>query len=190
MIEVEVEQGSIEWLKMRLGKVTGTRLKNVFKTDNLTLIDEFCRKNDVLVILAAHPNKLEKGANGKRVVPDFYDVKGGGEFYDMSYHGLCVYRDWDLEYLMVKVLKVKFAHLGDNNAEIWFKYNINNGRLSELTGHPNDPTLPDIIWDNSNWVTNGINKNNQKEIEINDDLNEIDPEFDWTNQESREIPPF
>lgn len=40
MIEVQVEQGTQEWLKMRLGKVTGTRLKNVYKTDYLNLIDE------------------------------------------------------------------------------------------------------------------------------------------------------
>lgn len=40
MIEVKVEQGTPEWHKARAGKVTGTRLSNVFKTDNLTLIDE------------------------------------------------------------------------------------------------------------------------------------------------------
>jgi hypothetical protein len=38
MIEVHVEQGSLEWLKLRLGKITGTRLKEVFKSDNLPLV--------------------------------------------------------------------------------------------------------------------------------------------------------
>jgi hypothetical protein len=40
MLIVDVEQGSQEWLRMRLGKITGTRLKEVFKSDNLPLIDE------------------------------------------------------------------------------------------------------------------------------------------------------
>jgi hypothetical protein len=36
----ELEQGSLEWLKLRLGKVTGTRLKKLMSKDNLGLIDE------------------------------------------------------------------------------------------------------------------------------------------------------
>lgn len=40
MIEVKIEQGTPEWHKARAGKITGTRLANVFKSDNLTLIDE------------------------------------------------------------------------------------------------------------------------------------------------------
>jgi len=37
---INVEQGSNEWLQSRCGKITGTRLADVFKTDNLSLIDE------------------------------------------------------------------------------------------------------------------------------------------------------
>jgi hypothetical protein len=36
----DLEQGTEEWLKVRLGKITGTRLKDVFKSNNLTLVDE------------------------------------------------------------------------------------------------------------------------------------------------------
>jgi hypothetical protein len=36
----DIEQGSPEWLKLRLGKVTGTRLKKLRSKDNLGLIDE------------------------------------------------------------------------------------------------------------------------------------------------------
>jgi hypothetical protein len=36
----ELEQGSLEWLQLRLGKVTGTRLKKLMSKDNLGLIDE------------------------------------------------------------------------------------------------------------------------------------------------------
>lgn len=40
MIIHDVQQGSAEWFELRLGKVTGSRLKDVFKADNLSLIDE------------------------------------------------------------------------------------------------------------------------------------------------------
>jgi hypothetical protein len=36
----ELEQGSAEWLKIKLAKVTGTRLKEVLAKDNLGLVDE------------------------------------------------------------------------------------------------------------------------------------------------------
>ena len=40
MIVHDVQQGSVEWFMLRLGKVTGSRLKDVFKADNLSLVDE------------------------------------------------------------------------------------------------------------------------------------------------------
>lgn len=40
MTEINIEQGTKEWLQARLGKVTGTRMKDVLKADNLALIDE------------------------------------------------------------------------------------------------------------------------------------------------------
>jgi putative phage-type endonuclease len=36
----DLEQGSDDWLKIRLGKITGSRVKDVFKADNLSLVDE------------------------------------------------------------------------------------------------------------------------------------------------------
>ena len=36
----EMEQRSDDWFKLRLGTITGTRLKDVFKSNNLPLIDE------------------------------------------------------------------------------------------------------------------------------------------------------
>lgn len=36
----DLEQGSFEWLKLRLGKVTGSKLKDLMASDNLALIDK------------------------------------------------------------------------------------------------------------------------------------------------------
>jgi len=40
MKELNLEQGTREWLEARKGKITGTRLKDVLKTDNLPAIYE------------------------------------------------------------------------------------------------------------------------------------------------------
>lgn len=107
---------------------------NEYTSDYLTLIDEFCKKNDVLVILVAHPVKM-KTENGKILKPSFYDIKGGGEFYDMSYHGLLVHRNYDNGTVMIKVLKCKFQHLGENGAEVDFCWNPINGRYEQFEGN-------------------------------------------------------
>lgn len=126
---------------------------NQYTSDYLTEIDIFCKKYDVLVIIVAHPNKMPKLENGKRAMPDFYDIKGGGEWFDMSYHGLCVHRDFEREIVCVKVLKIKFDNLGENEAETYFKWNLNNGRYSEVIGEVNDNVDSyQTNWDNSCWV--------------------------------------
>lgn len=143
--------------KGEIMNVTGNRV-NDYTNTYLTKLEEFARKCDVIPFLVAHPNKLEKGANGKRVIPDFYDVKGGGEFYDMMPHGLVVHRNYELDTTLIRTLKVKFSHLGSNNADAWFKFNINNGRYTEIIGdvesaiRTNDESIISYSWDNSNWI--------------------------------------
>jgi len=131
----------------------------------LNKVDNFCKKNDVVCILVAHPTKPQND-KGKLIEPTFYDVKGGGEFYDMSPHGILVHRDYETATVKIKVLKVKFANLGENQAHVTYCWNVNNGRYTEMRdGSP--------VWDNSNWI---ISKNNPYEISKTLDLefNEID----------------
>lgn len=46
MITHTMEQGSPAWMELRLGKVTGSRIKDVFKTDNLSLIDKLIAESE------------------------------------------------------------------------------------------------------------------------------------------------
>ena len=115
----------------------------------LNKVDNFCKKNDVICILVAHPTKPQND-KGKLLEPTFYDVKGGGEFYDMSPHGLLVHRDYDNATVKIKVLKVKFGNLGENQAHADYCWNVNNGRYTSLNhGAPK--------WDNKNWITSDKN---------------------------------
>jgi twinkle protein len=100
---------------------------NQYTLEYLEQIDIFAKKYDVLVIVVAHPTKMYKDGNGKIEEPTMYNIKGGGEWYDASYHGLLVHRDYDAQTVKVKVLKVKFQNLGENGAEAHFKWQSDSG---------------------------------------------------------------
>jgi twinkle protein len=72
----------------------------------LTLIEAFAKKHDVLVIVGAHPTKMYKKEDGTIDEPNMYNIKGGGEWYDASYHGLLVHRDYNKKTVKVKVLNI------------------------------------------------------------------------------------
>jgi len=100
---------------------------NAYTLEYLTKIEIFAKKYDVLVIVVAHPTKMYKDANGKIEEPTMYNIKGGGEWYDASYHGLLVHRDYENKTVKCKVLKVKFQNLGENGAEAHFKWEYKSG---------------------------------------------------------------
>ena len=95
---------------------------NRYTMDYLAKIEAFCKKYDVLTFIVAHPTKMYKGQDGKIEEPTMYNIKGGGEWYDASYHGLLVHRDYEAKTTKVKVLKVKFQNLGENGAESYFTW--------------------------------------------------------------------
>ncbi len=100
---------------------------NKYTMEYLMQIETFAKKYDVLVIIVAHPTKMYKNDKGIIEVPTMYNIKGGGEWYDASYHGLVVHRNYLNKTVMVKVLKVKFQNLGENGAEAHFKWNPESG---------------------------------------------------------------
>ena len=111
---------------------------NRYTMEYLTKIEVFAKKYDVLVFIVAHPTKMYKGSDGKIEEPTMYNIKGGGEWYDASYHGLLVHRDYDAKTVKAKVLKVKFQNLGENGAEAFFKWEPRSGCFT-----PNEPAVPD-----------------------------------------------
>ena len=100
---------------------------NIYTMEYLTKIEAFAKKYDVLVFIVAHPTKMYKNQDGKIEEPNMYNIKGGGEWYDASYHGLLVHRDYEAKNTKVKVLKVKFQNLGENGAECFFTWEPKSG---------------------------------------------------------------
>ena len=107
--------------------VGGSDDVNRYTMEYLQKIEIFAKKYDVLVFIVAHPTKMYKDKDGKIEEPTMYNIKGGGEWYDASYHGILVHRDYEAKTVKAKVLKVKFQNLGENGAEAHFKWEPKSG---------------------------------------------------------------
>lgn len=122
---------------------------------------KFARLNDVLLILVAHPKKLEKNKNdGTYPLATMYDIAGSSDFWNMADYGLSVRRDVDIETKanlnsgVVSIQKVKFKHLGLQGIG-YFNYNFNNGRYINFSD----------TWDNKPWIYNEESNKIQGSIE-------------------------
>jgi len=128
-------------------KVRNTECKsedvNRYTMEYLSKIETFAKKFDVLVFLVAHPTKMYQNPNdGKMQEPTMYNIKGGGEFYDASPSGLLVHRDYESKTVKVKVLKVKFQNLGENQAETHFTWDPASGNYVPAAIPVIDDSLP------------------------------------------------
>lgn len=129
---------------------------NAYTAEYHQLIDAFQQKYDCHVFLVVHPNKLPKieGSDKTFVMPTAYDIKGGGEHYDMSYNIIGMVRNHERNLVQIRTLKWKFQHLGTMGVDNWYGWNINNGRYTEIENYYDETTteLPEIIWNNKNWL--------------------------------------
>lgn len=139
--------------KVRL-KASHSKHINEYTSDYLQEIDNFCRSTNSVVYLVAHPTKLQKvpGTNSYPMVSP-YDIKGGGEMFDMAYHILGIRRNMEQNLVEVKTLKIKFRHLGRFEEYSYFKFNLNNGRYVSTEDPTEGKALPPIVWDNESWVS-------------------------------------
>ena len=111
---------------------------NAYTLEYLTKIEIFAKKYDVLVMIVAHPTKMYKDKDGNIEEPTMYNIKGGGEWYDASYHGLLVHRNYEDKTVKVKVLKCKFQNLGENGAECHFKWLPDSGCFQPVVKQEHD----------------------------------------------------
>ena len=118
---------------------------NRYTMEYLTKIETFAKKYDVLVFIVAHPTKMYRDKDGNIEEPTMYNIKGGGEWYDASYHGILVHRDYENKTVKAKILKVKFQNLGENGAEAHFTWEPKSGCFipHELAIHDDEP----MPWD-------------------------------------------
>lgn len=94
MKELELEQGTREWLEVRKGKITGTRLKDVLKTDNLPLIYELIAELGSDEIEETFVNKaMQRGKDCEPVAISLYQHMTGVVIDSV---GFCVSEENDM----------------------------------------------------------------------------------------------
>lgn len=129
----------------RLEGQQGNRNETQYVSEVLDKLTNFAQRNDVLIILMAHPTKQPKNKDGVVEAPTLYDISGSANFFNKADFGIVVHRNRAENTVEVHVQKVKFRHLGECGTAL-FKYNLNNGRYSPYVNgfEPN--------WDNSNHL--------------------------------------
>ena len=142
-------------------QITGGISETNYISKQLDRLHIFAQKNDCLVILVAHPRKMNKLNTGLFEIPSLYDINGSANFYNKADFGIIVHRDKLKELVEVHIQKVKFKHLGKTGI-VKFHYNMNNGRFV-----PFDESKNYIAWDDESHL-GGI-KTVQIEIQYQED---------------------
>ena len=124
---------------------------NDYTNEYLNEIDIFCKKYQCFIYLVAHPTKMQKEENSDTYkMANAYDIKGGGEFFDMSYHIIALRKVVEYSLVQIKTLKVKFQHLGEPDKDIYMGWNFVNGRYKDIDWNPTEDEHRRIdTWDNS-----------------------------------------
>ena len=129
----------------RLESTRGKLNETEYISELLDKLTNFAQINDILIILMAHPTKMQKNKDGEPEIPSLYDISGSANFYNKADFGIVVHRNRLDNTVEVYVKKVKFRHLGECGMAL-FKYNLNNGRYVPYTNGI------EPVWDNDNHI--------------------------------------
>lgn len=175
--------------KVRLKDFPTTNI-NEYTAEYHNLIDEFVTKYDAHVFLVLHPTKLQlkEGSTKTFAMPNAYSIKGGGEHFDMAYNIIGMVRDHDKGVVHLRTLKWKFQHEGTQGIDMYYGWNINNGRYtSPPEGFDIDNNYElDFNWDNKSW----INPDTAEVNEIAETMPTVDPKdaFDVDDDILNDLP--
>lgn len=111
---------------------TGNKSERENITKVLSRLTQFAQQNNVLIILIAHPTKMQK-ENGIYVNPTLYDVSGSADFRNQTHDGYSIYRYFDSDvndgYTVFTNLKTKYSFQGSIGGKIEFEYHLPSGRF-------------------------------------------------------------
>ena len=103
----------------------------------LTKLTHFAQSNNVMIILVAHPTKMQKDEDGVYAVPDLYSVSGSADFRNQTHNGFTIHRTFADEDKGIEAgttfynTKTKFNFQGQIGGQVDFNYSTLNGRYYE-----------------------------------------------------------
>lgn len=111
-------------------------------SQTLTKINNFDVKYGVHTFLIAHPTKIEKDKNtGKYKIPTLYNISGSAHFFNKTFNGFSVYRDFDTNVVDVYIQKVKWSWLG-KLGYCSFSFNTSTRQYASLSGETKSSFQP------------------------------------------------
>lgn len=123
----------------------------------LNKFTEFAVQYNCLVILVAHPRKMNRNpVTNFTPRVEMYDINGSADFYNKADYGIVVERDKEVGVTRVYVDKVKFKHLGLGGM-VTFAYDPVGGRYLPCT-ESHDPAVPvdrrvgGVTYDSTCWL--------------------------------------
>jgi twinkle protein len=97
----------------------------------LVKMKKFALTNKVMVVLVAHPKKMQKNKNTNQYeVPRLYDISGSHHFFNVTDNGFVVHRDFDTGLVDVYVQKIKHYFMG-KLGYVTFDFDPITGRYKE-----------------------------------------------------------
>ncbi len=79
----------------------------------MTRLKVFAMAHGVHVWLVAHPQKLQRGADGKYAPPRGYEISGSANFFNKTDNGITIHRDMDeAPFVQVHVWKIRYSWCG------------------------------------------------------------------------------
>lgn len=131
-------------------------------------LSRFTRRHKCLVILVAHPRKVNRAnLDGKKRRVEMNDINGSADFGNKADYCMIVDRDDDLQLVTVYVDKVKFKHLG-TRGECYLHYDKVSGRYIPCTLQKVDPLTVTPSKTNSVIVQNKSGTKFEKTIDWSD----------------------
>ena len=144
-------------------------------------LSRFARRHKCLVILVAHPRKVNRAnLDGKKRRVEMNDINGSADFGNKADYCLIIDRDDDLQLVTTYVDKVKFKHLG-NRGECYFHYDKVSGRYLPCTIQKIDPIVTQPSRSNAVIVQSKMGTKYEKAIDWSDF------QTCWIDLESRPI---
>ncbi len=108
----------------------------------LNRLSSFAVRNRCLVVLVAHPRKMNRNtATGLTPRPEMYDINGSADFYNKADFGFVVERDDAVGIVRLHIDKVKFKFLGRTGCAT-FVYDVVSGRYLPCEEDTSPQTLP------------------------------------------------
>lgn len=110
----------------------------------LARVTNFARKHNILIVLVAHPKKIEnKNKQGDYKPPGLYDISDSAHFYNKCDYGIIQHIDFERDIASTRIEKVKTKWMGKKGVVEWI-YNMDSGRYDIFGTEQDNTTLFDI----------------------------------------------